>query len=273
MTLSKPRIFKYIIIAIIAVLITSLWPKRKINPKSHPRDFSEIISDGTLRAITEYNAVSYFVDKDTVSGFYYELIQAFAQSQGLKVEVVPEMSFEKRLQDLKSGACDIIAYGIPITTALQDSILFSIPIIRNKQVLVQRKADNDNDTAFVQSQLQLAQKTLHIVKGSSSLLRIRNLSNEIGDTIHVREVEKYGQEQLMAMVAHGDINYAVVDENIALAAIDSFPQLDIHTGISFTQLYAWGMNKKAPALKDSVDVWLTDYMKSKAFKKLSSKYF
>lgn len=87
----------------------------------------------------------------------------------------------------------------------------------NKQVLVQRKLENVPDSSlFIKSQLDLAGKTLHVVKGSPSILRIRNLGNEIGDTIYVEEIEKYGPEQLIALVAHGDIDYAVCDESIAV---------------------------------------------------------
>ena len=102
-------------------------------------------------------------------------------------------------------------------------------------MLVQRKPVSEHDSLFVKNQLDLAGRTLHVVKGSPSILRIRNLGNEIGDTIYTNEVEKYGSEQLIAMVAHGDIDYAVCDESIARAAADSLPQLDISTDISFTQ--------------------------------------
>ena len=37
----------------------------------------------------------------------------------------------------------------------------------------------------------------------------------IRDSIYVEEIEKYGSEQLIALVAHGDIDYAVCDESIA----------------------------------------------------------
>ncbi len=103
---------------------------------------------------------------------------------------------------------------------------------------MQRKV-GENDSLAIRSQLDLAGKTLNVVKGSPSILRIRNLSNEIGDTIYVNEIEKYGSEQLIAMVAHGDIDYAVCDEGIARMAVDSLPQLDINTAISFTQFYSW----------------------------------
>ena len=43
---------------------------------------------------------SYYVDGDTISGFHYELIQAFARDKRLKAEITPVMSFEERLKGL-----------------------------------------------------------------------------------------------------------------------------------------------------------------------------
>ena len=182
-----------------------------------------------------------------MSGFHYELIEAFARDHGLQAAISPEMSFNKRLEGLADGQYDVIAYGILATSELKDSLLLTTPIVLNKQVLVQRKLENISDSSlFIKSQLDLAGKTLHVVKGSPSILRIRNLGNEIGDTIYVEEIEKYGSEQLIALVAHGDIDYAVCDESIARTAADSIPQIDINTAISFTQFYSWGGKQTVP---------------------------
>ena len=48
-----------------------------------------------------------------------------------------------------------------------------------------------------------------------------------GSHAYGEEIEKYGPEQLIALVAHGDIDYAVCDESIARTAADSIPQIDI----------------------------------------------
>lgn len=112
-----------------------------------------------------------------------------------------------------------------------------------------------------------------MIKGSPALLRIHNLIDEIADTIYINEVELYGLEQLLAMVSGGDIDYAVCDENIARASIDDFPNLDINTDISFTQFYAWGVSKHSPALLDSLNVWLNDFVQTPKYKKLYNKYF
>ena len=236
----------------------------------HPRDYEEIVRSGVLRVVTEYNSVSFYVDGDSVSGFHYDLIQAFAREKGLKAEIVPEMSFARRVEDVETGKFDILANNTLITTQSKDSIRFTDPIILSKQVLVQRKGP---DSLFIRSQLDLARRTLHVIKDSPALLRIHNLENEIGDTIYVQELDKYGSEQLLAMVAHGDIDYAVCDETIAKASIDSFPQLDISTDISFTQFYSWGVSKQSPVLLDSLNSWLKTFKNSKEFRTIYERYY
>ncbi len=241
-------------------------------PQSHPRDYAEIASEGVIRATTEYNSISYFVSGDTITGFHYELFNAFARDKGLQAEITPVMSFDERLQGLEHGTYDVIAYGLLGTSELKDSLLLTTPILLNKQVLVQRKAEQA-DSLYIKSQLDLAGRTLHVVKGSPSILRIRNLSNEIGDTIYIKEIEKYGSEQLIALVAHGDIDYAVCDEAIAQAAADSIPQIDINTAISFTQFYSWGVSKQSPVLLDSLNSWLDTFRKQKEFQSIYQKYY
>ena len=85
-------------------------------------------------------------------------------------------------------------------------------------------------------------------------------------------MEKYGTEQLIAMVAHGDIDYAVCEAGIAQALLSDFPQLDINTQISFNQFYAWGVSKQSPVLLDSLNHWLHQFMKSKAYTTLLQRY-
>lgn len=267
--------FKYLYLAISVVIIVAILLFRSNDqeqPTGHPRDYAEIKKEGTINVATEYNSISFYVDGDTISGFHYELIEAFAHDKGLKAKLYPVMSFDQRLKGLSNGTYDVIASDLLATSELKDSLLLTSPIILSKQVLVQRKKVED-DSLYIKSQLDLAGRTIHVVKGSPSILRIHNLSNEIGDTIYIQEVEKYGTEQLMAMVAHGDIDYAVCDESIARASIDSMPQLDINTAISFTQFYSWAVSKQSPALLDSLNSWLKDFRKGDQYQQIYKKYY
>lgn len=272
--MKKSRLLKYILLGAAAAIIATFSLPKKTEQKGHPRDYAEIAAEGVLRAATEYNSISFYVDGDTLSGFHYELIEAFARDHGLQVAITPEMSFNKRLEGLAEGKFDVIAYGIPVTSELKDSLLLTSPLVLNKQVLVQRKADTPEDSLlFIKSQLDLAGKTLNVVKGSPSILRIHNLGNEIGDTIYINEIEKYGSEQLISLVAHGDIDYAVCDEIIAQAAADSLPQIDITTDISFTQFYSWGVSKESPVLLDSLNTWLERFRESEEYKRIYKRYY
>lgn len=260
-----------IAVALSSILFKSNKPQASPNT---PRSYEEILESGVLRAITEYNSISFHAKEDTISGLHYELFQAFAKSKGLKAEITPEMSLEKRFQGIQEGTYDILANHTLINSEQKDSILFTDPILLSRQVLIQRKmkTNQNKDSVTIRSLLDLANQTVHVVKESPAILRLENLSDEIGDTIYIKEIEKYGQEQLLAMVANNDIDYAICDESIAKKAIHDFPQLDIETAISFTQFYSWGVHKDNAILLDSLNVWLNIYRHTTDFQELIKKY-
>jgi membrane-bound lytic murein transglycosylase MltF len=265
-------IAKGVIVAAICAAVFALWPS---GGKSHtsPRDFEEIRREGVLRAATEYNTVSYHVDGDTIAGFHYSLINAFAKSLGLRAEITPVMSFDERMKGLSEGRFDLIAYSTVVTGPMRDSLLLSTPIVLNKLVLVQRKPTNDDDSTYVKSQMELGGRTIHIVKGSPEALRLRNLEYEIGDTIYIEEIEKYGPEQLIYMVSHGDIDYTVCDATIAHNEAREIKNIDTKTDVGFTQFYSWAADKGSPALMDSLNVFLKSYCKTEEYKRLYDKYY
>ena len=268
------KALRYIIaVAVLSLLFACFFSENKPEETYKPRDYEEIVNSGKLRAVTVYNAVSMHVTEDTLSGFDYELLNAFTQEKGLELEMIPASSFEQRLQGITEGRYDLLAAPTAITTQLKDTLNFTHTILLSRQVLVQRKKEEGNDSLYVQSLLELANKNIHVIKDSPAIVRMHNLMAEIGDTIFVHEVERYGSEQLLAMVAAGDIDYAVCEDNVAQASIQNFPNLDIQTDISFTQFYSWGVNKQSVVLLDTLNNWLDRYVKTKAFKNLYGKYF
>ena len=66
------KYLKYILMGILAVTLSSIFFKKKTEAEtSLPRDYAEIAASGILRAVTEYNSISFYADGDTVSGFHY----------------------------------------------------------------------------------------------------------------------------------------------------------------------------------------------------------
>ena len=269
---SRKLLAVYIILLVcILIVMFRLWPYKKA-PVA-PRDYPEIKEEGILRMVTEYNQSGYYVAGDTIEGFQYELSQAIAALSGLEVQTQLEMSLAESFRELSDNQCDVIARNIPITSEIKEDYLFTEPIVFNKQVLVQRTKEANNGIQPIRNQLDLAQKTLYIPKNSPALLRLQNLAHEIGDTIYVKEDELYSSEQLAIMVAKGDIDYAVCDQQIARLSKENLPEIDIDTDISFTQLQSWAVRKDSPILLDSLNSWLSQIKKSGLYDQIYKRYY
>ena len=53
------KYFKYILMGILAVALSTFLFKKKAEEVTMPRDYAEISESGILRAVTEYNSISY----------------------------------------------------------------------------------------------------------------------------------------------------------------------------------------------------------------------
>jgi len=240
---------------------------------NNTRDYGSIRSEGVLRIVTEYSPSGYFVSGDTIQGFQYELCQAISEISGLEVQIALDMSLAESFTGLKNREYDIIARNIPITSEIKENYHFTDPVIFNKQVLVQRTAEANDFISPIRNQLELAGNTLYIPENSPALLRIQNLQHEIGDTIFVVEENRYSSEQLIILVARGDIDYAVCDQQIANAAREQFPEIDIDTDISFTQMQSWAVRKESVVLLDSLNHWFQVIRNSGMYDDIYKRYF
>ncbi|MDR0412388.1 MAG: transporter substrate-binding domain-containing protein [Dysgonamonadaceae bacterium] len=253
---------KKILLALPLVAIPLVWvllfPVHRDNG-TQKRDYPEIKSSGILNIVTEYNLIDYYVSGDSVAGLQYSLCKYLEQCSGLKVKIHLENNLNTCISRLENNDFDVIARHIPVTTESKNRFVFTVPIARSKQVLVQRKASGNDSTAYIHTQIDLANKTLHVPKNSPVIFRLENLSEEIAEPIHIEEISDYTAEQLIYMVSDGYIDYAVVDNEIARKNLPLFPNIDIRIDISFTQFQAWAVRESAPALLDSLNRWLPGY--------------
>lgn len=267
---TKHQLYVYIALLVVVVgIMVWLYPK---TTGYHPRSYEEIEADGVLRIVTDYTPLSYYLEGDSLAGFDYELARMVGQRSGLAVEITPEVNLSKSIDGLEKGQYDIIARQLPVTSEIKEELAFTVPIQLNKQVLVQRK-ESETGEKPIRNQLDLAGKTLYIVSDAPTRLRINNLAREIGDTIYIQEEKTYGAEQLIMMVATGEIEFAVCDKAIALQMSKDYPQIDCNTDISFTQFQAWALRKNDSILLDSLNKWITDIQKEDRYKKLYDSYF
>ncbi|MDR0798337.1 MAG: transporter substrate-binding domain-containing protein [Dysgonamonadaceae bacterium] len=227
--------------------------------KNAPRDLSEMETSGILHVVTEYDSVNYYVSGDTIAGEQYDLCRYIEKRSGLKIYVSLENNWEVCLRKLNKGVYDVIAQNIPITSESRELVSFTVPVVQSKQVLVQRKSLPGDSFPLIRNQIDLAGQTVYVAQASPCILRLRNLSDEIAEPIYIKEVVDYTAEQLIYMVAYKEIDYAIVDKQLALKNQANFPDIDVATDISFTQNQAWAVRKTSPVLLDSLNQWIGEW--------------
>lgn len=270
LTKKKKQLLAIFLCGCSSMLILTIILKKESKTR---RDYPQIAKEGILRIVTDYNPTGYFVSGDTISGFNNDLVQLVKTQTSLQIELSLETSLDKSIEGLHQGKYDVLARNSPITSEQRGMLAFTNLIMHNKQVLVQRTKASNKGLNPIRSHLYLAKKTLYIPKNSPAILRIRNLSHEIGDTIFYKEDDLYDNEQLIYMVASNEIDYAVCDEKTAQKLALSLPEIDYATLIGFTHLEAWAVRSDAPILCDSLNAWLGRIQKTNDYNQLYRKYY
>jgi membrane-bound lytic murein transglycosylase F len=251
----------------------------RIAPKREVNDLPRILEKGKLIAITDYSSTDYFIYRGQPLGYQYDMLQDLADHMNIKLEVVVSNSLEETFNCLRMGDCDLIALNLTVTKRRRSQVNFITPHGQTRQVLVQRKPENwermspsQVDRALIRNQLDLAGKKVYVQHNSAYYRRMLNLAEEIGDTIDVVDVPE-DVETLIMLVADGQIDYTVCDENVALVNQTYYPNLDIQTAVSFPQNLAWAVHSEATQLKEVIDEWLGQYRKSARYAVIYNKYF
>ncbi|MFR9164892.1 MAG: transporter substrate-binding domain-containing protein [Dysgonomonas sp.] len=275
MTPRKKLIYSitFIIIILAACFLINKYVLGRQEASLKIKDYEEIKHEGTLHIVTDYNSLGYFVSGDTIAGFNHDMLQATQEYTDIKFKIDVENDLSTCIEKLENGTYDLIARNIPINLSLNDKIAFTQSIVKNKLVLVQKKPSKENKHEIIRNHLKLAKQTIYVPKSSPAILRLQNLSHEIGDTIFIREDSLYESSQLIMKVATGEIQYTVSDAYIASKLAKVMPEIDINTDIGFTHLEAWAVRKSSPILLDSLNAWIERFQSTKRYQVMYNKYY
>ncbi len=234
------------------------------------RDLQQIIDAGVLVAVTDINTTNYFIYQGKPMGYQFDLLQEFAMHLGVKLEIIAENDLSKAFDMLDQGEVDIFANNLTVTTNRAQKYSFTVPHSTTKQVLVQRK---DSEVESIENPLQLAKKIVYVQQGSASADRLKNLSDEIGAQIHVVEMPNYEADELIELVANGEVDYTVCDEDVARVNSFYYDNIDVETPVSFDQNLAWAVSKDSKSLLNALNEWLTDFTKTAEYRIIKGKYY
>ncbi len=244
-------------------------------------DLSEIKKRGKLIALTDNSSTSFYIYKGDSLGYEYEQLSLFAKEIGVDLQMVVAKNLDTIFDQLNYGEVDIIAANLTVTKERSTLVSFSDPLMFVSQVLVQRKPDGwekmsvkEIDKQLIRNTVDLSGKFILVRKGSSFYSRLKNLSEEIGEKINIVEAPgNVNTEQLISMVASGQIDYTIADENVALNNQTYYANIDVGTPISFPQKIAWAIRKSSPELLKALNDWMGKRKNSEDNVELYAKYF
>ena len=244
-------------------------------------DLDSIVNSGVLRVITTYSPTGYFLYKGETMGFEYEIFKRLANHLNISLEIVLAKNVDSVISMLNRGEGDIIALGYTITSDRKEDVSFTDPYMITHQSLIQKKPDNwrkmtrDNIKAAMATDIiDLINDTVSVRQNSSYYLRLKELTNELGDSIFIDVLPgETSDEQIIKMVSEGEIKYSIIDNHKASIHKSYFPNIDTDTPVSLSQRIAWAVRKTSPDLLDIINKGLIVIKSKPDYNMIYEKYF
>ncbi len=235
-----------------------------------PSSLEKILTRGTLNISTFYNTTDYYVYQGRTRGFHYDLARDFADYLGVNLRIVEvNNDIDTAIHKLQNGRYDLLAFSLTQTPERTQQLRFSEPLFRTGEVLVQNK-----NNPLIQDIKDLNGKDIYIPRSAASY---KKLLQQIQDSLHIQltviEVEHYSYEELLHLVEIGEIDYTVVDENIAKASSYSMRNLDIALKLKDDISVSWATQPEAQLLTEEIDCWLKQVRQNGKLNYLYKRYF
>ncbi len=214
-------------------------------------------------------------------GFQYELLSSFAEYLGVELELVVKRDLTEAFEDIQNGTCDILAMDLAITSERKKIMMFSNPIYKSQQILVQRLPINwrkmrtwdEIESYLIRDAIELQGKEVYLQKGAVFIQRLNNINSETGGEMIITEDDR-SIDELIDEVAKGNITFTVCDSHIAAINKKYHKNIDIETQLgSYSQNLAWAVHLGSDSLLLETNEWLKQYKKSKEFYYVYNKYF
>lgn len=263
------------------------------------RDLAQIKERGQLIVLAPYNSTTYFLYRGEPLGYEYELLQAFAKEKGLALKVIVATDRKSFYSMLNAGDGDIVAARLVPTDEDKLNVAFTHELYRTEPALVQQElppekanlppaaekalepAPEAEELPEVELQArritrpsQLAGETVTLPEKSAYRRTLVELSDNISGDINVVEVGgKIEDEALAQKVAKGEVEFTVMQGNLAELKEAEFQNLKVRPVVGRSHSVAWAIRKNAPELMNELNSWIEEKKNGALFDRLYKKYF
>lgn len=230
-------------------------------------DLDGIKERGVLRVLTRNNAATYFIYRGRILGFEYDLAKHFAESLGLRLEIVVPPSASDLIPWLLEGKGDMIAASMTINEKRKKQVAFSSPYNQVDETIV---AANCNGLSSV---ADLSGRTLVVRKSSSYWSTLEKLKAE-GATFTLQVApEEFETEEIIAKVSDGVFDLTLADSHILDLELTWRDDIKGCFSIGDKQAHGWALRPGSGELLAAVNAYFKKEYRGLYFNMKVDKYF
>jgi len=235
--------------------------------KKYSLDLDGIRKKKVLRMLTRNNSLTYYIYRGTPVGFEYEMMKKFADSEGLRLEVILPPGHSELLPWLKDGRADVIAAAMTMTDERKKQCAFTIPYNYVDEVVVVR-----SDEKGINSPKDLVGKTVHVRKSSAfyeSLMKLRKKGFDFEIYLLPEDMET---EDILDGVADHRWDITVADSNLLRMELENGKKLRAAFTLGKRGL-GWAVRKSDVKLLAELNAFIKKEYRGLFYNTLKDKYF
>ena len=222
---------------------------------------------GQITVMTRNTPHCYYTYRDDPMGFEYELAKEFAGYLGVEFKVKIAEDWEGMLPALKDGKAAIIAAGMAITAKKQTQVAFSDGYMDIQQHLISNRR-----SARIKKPEDLSGQVIHVRRASAYHERLEELQKQ-GLNFKIKLHDDVPTEELIQRVSDGEIEFTVVDSNIALLNQRHYPGANLSGAINEQQHLAWAVHPEAERLREKINSFFKTIKDNGKYNAIYDKYY
>lgn len=250
-------------LALIAILLTgiSACSQKPQNQLEHVQE------TGVLQVISRNSPTSYYIGADGPAGLDYDLAARFADYLGVELKIIVPVSTGDIVPMLRHGRADMAAAGLAVTELRNQQLIFGPAYMQLRQQLIYRPGNGRPDS------IDDLDGQLGVAAGSALEERLTELQREHPQLQWTAYANK-PQQELLEMVAHGELDYTVANSNEAAYAQRYYARIGVAFDISEDLDVAWAFRQGIDkSLHLAAQLFFAELDKTNTIAELEERYY
>lgn len=200
-----------------------------------PTLLDRIVDAGELRVVTRNGPTTYYLGPEGPVGPEYDLVRGFADHLGVELKIYTRDSFSEIVPEVAAGRAHIAAAGLTPSDAADAPVMFGPAYGSVTEQLVYRI-----NTGRPRSLEDIYGAEVAVMAGSSHARTLEALQAE-HDALTWRETTDVDEEELLARVSAGELQYTVADSQSVRLSRYFHPHIRPALDLSEPEPVAWAL--------------------------------